>query len=60
MNSYRFGCDCQAVLIRRGKPWDGQADHRRLNDMWSASTHRKSGKAALTAVAHHARHRPLT
>lgn len=51
MDAYHNHCDCRAVLVFRGKSWDGQADYERLSDLWTASTARKSGKAAVAAFA---------
>jgi hypothetical protein len=27
-------CDCQAVLVVDGKPWEGQAAQKKLNQLW--------------------------
>lgn len=49
VDAYHFHCDCRATLVFKGKPWHGQADYERLQDLWTASTSRKSGKAAIAA-----------
>lgn len=31
-------CDCIAVMVTKGKKWEGQASHRKLDELWQDST----------------------
>lgn len=46
MSAYHDGCDCIAVLVREGLPWDGEDSYLKLNDLWQETGGRASGKAA--------------
>ncbi|MFE2998674.1 hypothetical protein ACFXG4_27185 [Nocardia sp. NPDC059246] len=55
-------CECRAVLVYSGKPWDGQQQYQKWNGVWDRATARKSGKGARKAfaravAAEHRKHR---
>ena len=35
---YHDGCDCRAVLVIEGKPWEGEEEYRRLEAAWREAT----------------------
>jgi hypothetical protein len=45
-STYHDGCDCVAVLVRAGIPWEGQTSQEMLNDLWQETTVQASGKKA--------------
>lgn len=47
--TYHDGCDCQAVLVRKGVPWLGSKESERLSELWASSTRGKRGKGAVAA-----------
>ncbi|OBK92384.1 hypothetical protein A5646_03525 [Mycobacterium sp. 1245499.0] len=47
--TYHDGCDCIAVLVRKGMPWEGQDSYEALNKLWSDTGGRTSGKRARNA-----------
>ncbi|WP_228002148.1 VG15 protein [Nocardia australiensis] len=36
--AYHDNCDCETVLVRRGQPWEGQAEYERLERLWIAAS----------------------
>jgi hypothetical protein len=42
-------CDCVAVIVPRGKPWEGERAYLALEDLWLDETEDQSGKDALNA-----------
>lgn len=49
MDAYHNGCDCIAVLVRRGAIWEGHDSFDSLNELWQTATKRKSNKDARNA-----------
>lgn len=49
MTTYHDGCDCIAVLVRKGLPWEGQDSYEALNKLWSDTGGKTSGKRARNA-----------
>lgn len=39
-------CDCEAVIVPRGKPWEGEDAWHKLNALWTDTTEDLSGKDA--------------
>ncbi|MBF6301176.1 hypothetical protein IU459_27060 [Nocardia amamiensis] len=35
---YHDGCDCEAVLVRRGQDWEGREESERLERLWIAAS----------------------
>lgn len=35
---YHDGCDCRAVLVIEGQPWEGEEEYRRLEAAWREAT----------------------
>ncbi|MGY2036610.1 VG15 protein [Nocardia gipuzkoensis] len=35
---YHDGCDCEAVLVRRGQDWEGREEFERLERLWIAAS----------------------
>lgn len=50
-DTYHDGCDCQAVLVRKGVPWLGSKESERLSALWASSTRGKRGKNAVAAFS---------
>jgi hypothetical protein len=48
-DAYHDGCDCVAVLVRKGIPWEGQESHEVLDKLWQATGGKFSGKDARNA-----------
>jgi hypothetical protein len=48
-DAYHDGCDCVAVLVRKGVPWEGQQSHKVLEKLWEATGGKFSGKDARNA-----------
>lgn len=46
VDTYHDGCDCIAVLVRRGFPWDGEDSYRKLSALWDDTGGQASGKKA--------------
>lgn len=49
MDAYHNGCDCIAVLVRRGAVWEGADSHMKLQDLWADSTRSQSNADARNA-----------
>lgn len=49
VDAYHDGCDCIAVLVRDFDTWEGRESYEKLEDLWSNSTTKASGKKALNA-----------
>ncbi|OBJ60250.1 hypothetical protein [Mycobacterium asiaticum] len=45
-DTYHDGCDCIAVLVRRGVPWEGEDSYRKLAALWEDTGGKESGKKA--------------
>lgn len=45
-DTYHDGCDCIAVLVRRGVPWEGEDSYQKLATLWEDTGARASGKKA--------------
>ena len=52
-NPWHNHCDCTATLVFRGKPWTGQADQERLEDLWAKVTRGHYGKKKFDAFRRH-------
>lgn len=42
-------CDCIAVPVRKGIPWEGEDSADALDNLWQTTTERESGKSARNA-----------
>lgn len=51
-DTYHDHCDCEAILVRKGRDWKGREEYERLEDLWATSTAGLSGKDAAKAFAH--------
>lgn len=46
---YHNNCDCDAVLVRKGEPWEGEQEAADLEDLWVEATKGFYGKHARNA-----------
>lgn len=47
---YHDRCDCQAVIVYKGRDWAGRAQFELYEDLWLEATRGFSGNAALNAL----------
>lgn len=40
---YHRHCDCKAVLVVKGKPWEGEQEYKRLKDLWQRTNEEEPG-----------------
>ncbi len=48
-NPFHIGCDCAAVLVLRGQPWEGEEEYDHLDRLWSDTTGKYSGRGKMNA-----------
>lgn len=51
-DTYHDHCDCEVVLVRKGRDWKGREEYERLEDLWATSTAGLGGKDAVKAFGH--------
>ena len=47
---YHDHCDCRAVLVQKGRDWDGREQFELAEDLWSVATKGFYGTNALNAL----------
>lgn len=40
---YHRHCDCKAVLVVKGKPWESEQEYKRLKDLWQRTNEEEPG-----------------